>query len=111
MPLIGAGVVQLVLEGDAVVLYTCPADTIAQFIACTAVNIDTSDTTSFTIQLGLGAGFVTYILDRDILPKETDLCDEVIGHVLEATQTIFAFASAIADINLLITLEETALLE
>ncbi len=98
---------QLVLTGDAVVLYTCPADTEAQIIQAGAHNIDATDTTDFSVKVNTAL----YISNEDILPKESSLCDILIGMVLEATDTITPFAGAIADINFTISVEETALLE
>ena len=98
---------QLVLTGDAVVLYTCPAATVAQIIQAVAVNIDAATTTTFSVKVNSAL----YIPGRSIVAKESDLCDELVGMVLEAADTITPFASVISDINFTISIEETELLE
>jgi len=83
-------------------LYTCPANTIARVLKCTACNdIATAQTLSIhKIESGGAVGDDKLLLNsRTIGNKETYLCPEVVGQVLEAGDFISAIAGGAGQIT------------
>ena len=76
-------------------LYTCPANTIARVIKCTACNdIATAQTVSIhKVESGGAVGDDKLLLNsRTLGSRETYLCPEVVGQVLEAGDFLSAIA-------------------
>ena len=96
--LISREIEQLAVTPGAAV-FTIPASTTAQIIYAVAVNIDTANATGFTVQINSGGGLTNYIVNRKIPAGKSDLCPDLVGRVMEATDAIWAFAETASDIN------------
>ena len=85
-------------------MYTVPGSTTSVITHAVATNVDATDNTTFTILVN-GA---TYIPARVIGAGKSDPCPELIGMVLETTDTVGGSAGAASDINFRMAIEETA---
>ena len=76
-------------------LYTCPTNTRVRVVAATAVN-DTTSAETFTlyrVPSGGTAGASNLIINAQSLgSQESYTCPEIIGHILEAGDTIQGLA-------------------
>jgi len=83
-------------------LYTCPANTTARVLKCTATNdTTTAQTISFhKVQSGGSVGDDKLILNaKSIGPKDTYECPEVVGQVLDASDFISGIAGGAAQVT------------
>jgi len=90
-------------------LYTCPANTAARVIKCTACN-DTTTVPTFDINKvpsGGAEGDDTLLINGKALgSEETYECPEVVGQILEAGDVISGVASAANQITVAISVVE-----
>ena len=84
-------------------LYTCPANTTARIVKCTATNdTTTAQTISFhKVESGGSVGDDRLIMNAKVLGnKETYECPEVVGQVLDAGDLISAIAGGAAQVTI-----------
>lgn len=91
------------------VLYTCPANTTARVLKCTACN-DTTTVPTFDINKvpsGGAEGDDTLLINgRALGSEDTYECPEVVGQVLEAGDFISGIASGAAQVTVAINVVE-----
>lgn len=90
-------------------LYTCPANTQARILKCTATNDTTTpDTITFhKVESGGSVGVDRLILNtKAIGDKETYECPEVVGQVLDAGDLISAIAGTANQITVALDVVE-----
>lgn len=90
-------------------VYTCPANTQARVIKCTATNDTTTVTTlsAHKVESGGSVGVDRLIMNsKSIGNKETYECPEVVGQVLEAGDIISMIAGVAAQITIALDVVE-----
>lgn len=91
---------QTAVNGTDVVVYTCPADTVAVISAVVIGNTSTSDVSIDDIKINS----VEYVTDKSI-PAEGQILPEIEGQYLEATQTV-TITSTTSNINIRLSIKE-----
>ena len=90
-------------------LYTCPTNTQARVLKCTACN-DTTTVPTFDIHKVPSGGSVgdtvLIINDKALGSKETYECPEVVGQVLDAGDLISGIASGAAQVTIMLDVVE-----
>jgi hypothetical protein len=84
-------------------LYTCPANTSARVLKCTACNdTTTAQTVSFhKVESGGSVGDDKLIINAKVLAgSETYECPEIVGQVLDAGDLISAIAGGAAQVTI-----------
>jgi len=90
-------------------VYTCPANTVARVLKCTATNDTTTAVTLSThkVPSGDAVGDDVLIMNAKALgSKETYECPEVVGQVLDAGDLLSMIASVAAQITVSIDVVE-----
>lgn len=103
--LIAAEIEQLAVSPGAAI-YTVPANTTSQVVACVAANTDSVNAVQFAIEINSGGGLADYIPNRTLGPQGTDLCPEIVGMVLETGDIVQGLASSASDVNLKLSIKE-----
>lgn len=87
----------------ATTLYTCPSNTKVRIVAATATN-DTTTAKYFTVYRvpsGGSAGDDNLVINQKTLSsRESYTCPELVGHIIEAGDTIEALAEAASQITI-----------
>lgn len=88
---------------ESTLLYTCPSNTTARVLSCTATN-DTTTAPTLTmhkVPTGESVGDEYLIMNaKTIASKATDFCPEVVGQVLDAGDMIYAEPSIAAQVTI-----------
>lgn len=91
-------------------LYTCPANTVARVLKCTACN-DTTTVPTFSFNKVPSGGSVAatnlVINGRPLGNKETYECPEVVGQILDAGDIISGIASSADQVTIMLDVVET----
>lgn len=103
------GVDPVQLGATDTTVYTCPANTTARVIKCTACN-DTTTVPTFDINKVPSGGSVgddnLLINGRALGSEDTDECPEVVGQVLEAGDFISGIASGASQVTIALSVAE-----
>jgi len=88
-------------------VFTVPALHTYQIVSAVGANLDTANATQIAIEVNSGGGLTDYLTARTIPAKGTDLLPELVGMIFEAGDLLNAFASAVSDINLKVSVLDT----